>query len=163
MRILTILLAFAFAAPALAWESQPNPVIVNTTRVGSASVSPGSVKYWDFNTSTAESGFLDVSACTYVAIDLNPDVDGTATGATVHIRGHSAPKSATNVCNNGRIIVREADGVPPVDASDAIALDGSEGSASFTIIPDLPLLCVDVQANTNPDGARVTIQCKGSK
>lgn len=160
MKIL-LLIALLVAVPALGWDSSPDQSIhttrINTTSGGS--VPPGSARFWDFNTTT-DSGYLDVSMCGSISWYFDPDENGTATGATVLLRESTEPHSTCAAGAPATILTCDQNGDGTLTAADEAAWTGAVGLRGCrNVKPSASVVCVDVQANGTPDGARVQITC----
>ena len=152
IRLLILMLVLL---PLLGWNS-----INNTQSFGDTannSVSPGQVKQYDFNVET-DSGWLTVIQCATVSMHFDPDMDGTNTGATVHIRESTDSSSA---CADGDIVAVDRDGSGTITSGDELVWTGAVGARGFRLLtPSAPYMCVDVTAVAGtPDGSRVTIGC----
>jgi len=129
-----------------AWSTEPD----GTTECTALSKS-NSPCYYDFS-ATTDSWVLPTSACRDVNVWLNPDEDGTNTGAEVQIYRCEEETASANHCHK---ILGDTDG-------DGILNDVTlNGSSMRTGLQNVQAdwIYVDVTANAGSDDARVTVEC----
>lgn len=114
--------------------------------------------YYDFSANT-DSLLLNVSACTTFSVWLNPDEDGTNTGALIFLRRCEEYLTAGDadqcpiICGD-----QDGDGVECTAADLALPLDGSTAKRRGMDGLQAEQIYVDSQGAPGQD-ARVTVEC----
>lgn len=119
-----------------------------------ATFRPGwrSTCYYDF-ANTQDSETLDVRKCESVNVWLDPDEDGTSTGAEVQVYNCSEASFSANHCVK---VLSDTDGDGVVND---VTLDGSTAMRVGLSHFQASYLAIDVTANAGSDDARVTAEC----
>jgi hypothetical protein len=140
--------ALLVAGVAYAWSTSPDGAAGSCT-----SVSPSGPRVCHYNFSdTTDSGIISTALCRDFNVFLNPDEDGTNTGAEVYIYRCSEPVASTSECHK---ILGDTDGD---GVRDDVTLNGSSMRTGLQNV-QAAWIYVDVTANGGSDDARVTIEC----
>jgi len=146
-----LVLVLALPSVALAdsdkWFGDPDADTTDTSVRTITTLSPGGVAYYENSSTTEDSRLLYIGDCPVSTFSLNPDEDGTATGAEVQIWLLDSP---TGTCGSA------ANGSDEIDK-----LTNTNKSESTR--PFRPWACVEITTNPNPDEFRVTAHCAGGR